>query len=259
MRFKHSGKQGDVIYALPALKACRKSTLFLNTGIGLGFGPGEASQLLPLLLRQPYIETAKIWEGEAFDYDLAEFRSLCPLSMNLADAQLNVIGLSSLWRDEPWLTVSHPPSLGQLVVFARSLAHRGVPGFWEVCYRVAGAGALFMGSAEEHEEFIRVTGPVEFAQTRNLLEAAELIAGASLFVGNQSCPFAIAEGLKVPVIQETYGVANCVFERADALQVRTPEDLELIDPFVTRVLANSPQSHDVRSGPMHEEAQGQLI
>ena len=56
-----------------------------------------------------------------------------------------------------------------------------------------------------------------FHPTRDLLQAAEVIAGAELFIGNQSCPRAIAEGLKVAVVQETdRSRDNCHWERPNA-------------------------------------------
>jgi hypothetical protein len=45
-----------------------------------------------------------------------------------------------------------------------------------------------------------------------------VIAGSRLFVGNQSCPAAIAEGLKRPMILEVYpALPNCCFERPDRI------------------------------------------
>jgi hypothetical protein len=52
------------------------------------------------------------------------------------------------------------------------------------------------------------------------LEAARVISGAKVFIGNQSCPMAITIGLGVNVIQESWGPdANCLFERNNFLAV----------------------------------------
>jgi ADP-heptose:LPS heptosyltransferase len=43
---------------------------------------------------------------------------------------------------------------------------------------------------------------LEWVRVRDFLELAELIAGCKLFIGNQSFPYSLAEGLKVPRILE---------------------------------------------------------
>ncbi len=240
MRFRHSGKLGDIIYALLVLKACRRSELFLNATGTLGFGAREAAAILPLVRAQPYVMRAKVWEGELFDYDLDEFRLVGDRAANLADAHLRAVGLSGAWRDEPWLTVTAKATGLSQVIFARSLAHRGPPGFWEECHRALGPMAAFAGSDAEYGEFCERIGPVTRAMAWDLLDLAGIIAGASLFVGNQSCPYAIAEGLKVASIQETFAVANCVFERPDALYVRSAADLALIEPFARQFADRDP-------------------
>jgi hypothetical protein len=54
--------------------------------------------------------------------------------------------------------------------------------------------------------------------TSTLLQIARVIAGSRLFVGNQSCPAAIAEGLKHSMILEVYrDLPNCCFERVERI------------------------------------------
>lgn len=77
----HSGLAGDLIYSLSAVKAFADQygpvTFYINVG-KLGFyypdaihpdgnvmiTESKAQMLIPLLEAQPYIEKAKIWEGE---------------------------------------------------------------------------------------------------------------------------------------------------------------------------------------------------
>jgi hypothetical protein len=241
MTFRHSGKLGDIVYGLCAVKACRRSTIYLNVNGPFGFQTRDAYAILPLLRAQEYVVQAEIWRGEPFDHDLDAFRENGTATPNLADAHLRVIGLSPVWRQESWLSARPTDSPVAHVIFARSLQHRGAPGFWETCYRGLGAQAVFVGTDAEHAAFCYAVGPIRHHPTRNLLDLARTIAGASLFVGNQSCPFAIAEGLKVPAIQETYGVANCIFEREDALQVASIQDLPKIEPFFGAVFSKTKQ------------------
>jgi hypothetical protein len=49
-----------------------------------------------------------------------------------------------------------------------------------------------------------------------------LIAGSELFIGNQSCANAVAEGLKHPLIQETSTIhPDCIYVRPEAQHVDT--------------------------------------
>jgi hypothetical protein len=78
---------------------------------------------------------------------------------------------------------------------------------------------LFVGSPEEHQAFEQSFGSVAYQETESLLQVAELIAESSLFIGNQSCAYAIAEGLKHPRIQETsLEMPDCVFPASEEAQ-----------------------------------------
>jgi len=48
------------------------------------------------------------------------------------------------------------------------------------------------------------------------LDLAQVISGADLFIGNQSCAYAIAEGLKKRAVLEVCTwLPNCLFHRPD--------------------------------------------
>jgi hypothetical protein len=67
---------------------------------------------------------------------------------------------------------------------------------------------------KEHEAFTKTVGPIEHYPTADYLELARVIAGCSLFIGNQSCPYAMAEGLKKNAILESfYHAPDCQFSR----------------------------------------------
>jgi hypothetical protein len=76
---------------------------------------------------------------------------------------------------------------------------------------------LFVGLPHEVEELRRVTKVhAEYAITNDYLELAKLIAGADLFIGNQSSPMGLAIGLGVPFIQETcLWTPDCLYPRKD--------------------------------------------
>jgi hypothetical protein len=80
---------------------------------------------------------------------------------------------------------------------------------------------IFVGIQSEHDEFVGLFGFIPRIETPTLLDAARIIAGARVFIGNQSCPMAIAIGLGVNVIQEVWEPdANCLFRRDNFLAIR---------------------------------------
>jgi hypothetical protein len=113
---------------------------------------------------------------------------------------------------------------GRVVVARSNRYHNGLfP--WERVRRVYGEKMLFVGLENEHELFERENGQIEYAPTNDLLELAELIAGADMFIGNQSCPMWIAFGLGKRIIQETWlGGPNSCVPKANAIYTRTTEE-----------------------------------
>ena len=58
------------------------------------------------------------------------------------------------------------------------------------------------------------TKEVIYTPTKNFLEVAQLIAGSKLFIGNQSAPYAVAEGLKHnSILEVTLPSPDCIYER----------------------------------------------
>ncbi len=234
--FKHSGKIGDVIYSLPTLRALGGGSLLLSPNAQLEFSEQSVRSLVPLLALQPYINSADIWKGEPVDFDLDRFRLQNYQSGNLADCHLEAFGLRPENRNSVWLR-SGEVSTMSIVVFGRSLARRGVQGFWQKAYAELKDHAVLVGTGAEHEGFERDVGPVQYRPTRDMAELAAVIASCSLFVGNQSAPYAIAEALKKTCIQETdLGAPNCIFDRAGALQVVDAKSLAQVSSFILRQL-----------------------
>lgn len=224
--FLHSGDRGDVIYSLPTIQAIGGGLVYLRTdnpnrrfledgSISL-FTPEKTESLIPLLRSQPYIKDAKNWSGQKIDFDLDIFRR-CRLDItNLADAHLQVFGINTNKKDTPWLFVEKNEKVE--IIVARSARYHNHAVSWHEVYNYIKHRAAFVGTRSEHESFEQRIGPLPHLQTKDLLEVAQIIAGCKLFIGNQSCPYAIAEALKVNTIQEACPrCPNCVFHRRNAL------------------------------------------
>ena len=81
-----------------------------------------------------------------------------------------------------------------------------------------GGKMIFVGTKKEHKQFINEIGNIDYYETNNLYNLAMIINGSLIFIGNQSCPYSIAEAMKKNTIQETsVNIPNCIFERNNAL------------------------------------------
>ena len=230
--FKHSGDRGDLIYALPVIRALGGGQLFLwdappdrcmleDGSISL-FTPAKIDSILPLILKQPYIRNASVWKGERFQYDFDVFRYHFDLrTTNLCDAQLQLFNVPVHEHANAWLAVD--PIQTEQIVVARSPRYHNESINWREVYQFIRGRAVFVGHPNEHRAFQQVAGPLPYHATNNMLELAQVIAGAHIFLGNQSCPYAIAEGLKKTAILEVCrGCPNTIFQRRGALHLWGP-------------------------------------
>lgn len=211
--FFHSGDIGDCIAALPSIRALGGGNLII------GFKPDGQRQTLagvrfealaPLLLAQSYIHSVSWGEPPSGCVDFSGFR-LCPHDgMNLAYWQAKYAG--AVVSMEPWLMVD-PIKHGRPVI-ARSSRYHNMEFPWRKILPML-VDPVFVGLPDEHKEFCSEFGwQVERHHTATLLETARFIAGARVFVGNQSAPFWIAAALGVKTVQETYHLAlNSIIHR----------------------------------------------
>lgn len=219
--FRHAGDLGDVIACLPVIRALGGGDIVCgpqdckNTGRECLRG-ARFEALRPLLEAQPYIEKVT-WseEPKGFTHDLLNFRDNPQRGENLLDWQARYLGVKA--SSDPWLQCFRSAVSLDRPVFARSTRyHNPIFPWWVVLAKYK--NPLFVGTSEEHTAFQSVLGTnIEYHPTANLLELAQVIAGARMFVGNQSCPFWIAAGLGVNLIQESWPHSpNSQVERSNA-------------------------------------------
>ncbi len=179
----------------------------------------------PLAEAQPYIEECRgRMPNEGVDWDSGGFRGsgLHSRSASLFEAQLShfvhVKGMGrTMTANKAWLTVEPSSESKGRIICARSGRYRNGTFPWKKIVQHYGDLLLFIGLRHEHQDFSGQFGMVEYRQTQNCLEIAQLIAGSEMFIGNQSSPMAIAEGLKHRTIQETStDPADCIYFRENA-------------------------------------------
>jgi hypothetical protein len=121
--FKNSGDLGDIVYALPTIRALGGGILYLDVAGGES-EPACRSQCIdrktkfncagfdfiaPLLRRQPYVSEVAVWSGETVDVNLDRFRykfadgSARSRTHNLLDLHLDAFGLPPLDPNAAWL------------------------------------------------------------------------------------------------------------------------------------------------------------
>lgn len=173
----------------------------------------RAESLATLLRCQDYLDTVE-WATEPVGLNMDAWRGRYNNRLNLADMMADTFGMGHSPRLDPWLVVD--PNKIARVVFHRSPRYQNwnFTEVWKRAWEKYRYDTVFVGSYEEHRDFCTYVGPIARYQTRDYLELARVIEGCDLFVGNQSSPFWLAEGLKKSLILEVcLNCQNCHFER----------------------------------------------
>lgn len=213
VHFKHFGLIGDIIYAVPAMKALagdkkihlhlqinqkslyKKSMKHANQGKILTEKSVEL--IAPLLLAQPEFAVVDILTDQPVDYDLDEFRNF-PFDYNTNHICRWYFHMYGITADlgKPWLNVEPDHTFKDEIVIARSFRYRA-PGI-RYDFLQQYPHISFVGLQEEYADMKMMIPGLKYRPVSNFLELARVIAGCKFFIGNQSFPFAVAEGLKVP-------------------------------------------------------------
>lgn len=229
LTFIHSGDIGDAIYSLPVMRSAAHGERFrvlLGNLIHVrrDFDPVWAENLASLVRIQPYIYECRYWKiGDTWDVNCDLFRKYLMayhvrgknIASYVCDALQQDYGCTSgpwLWIDEPWCVDGCP------IVVNRTFRYNNPMFPWVTIYNKYRGRMVFIGTQEEHTRFCDTIGSLPFCPTKNLLEVARMIAGAKLFIGNQSVCYAIAEGFKQNTIQEAdRRVPDCIWPRHNAI------------------------------------------
>jgi hypothetical protein len=235
--FHHSGDLGDIIYSLPVLKLLGGGVLFLSSDCRYPFPSAPriklthplANLLTPFFEQQPYVWQCKYTPTlpHSTDVDLNAFRVWYrdhkPSDiLSLFRMHLTAFGLDYP-EDKPWLTVNSVTRVpGRPIVVNRTPRYHNLHFPWLRLIREYGDRMVFVGLESEAAEFKKMCDAigktVPWFKTETLSDLAYAVAGAQVFIGNQSTPMALALGLGKNVIQECWqGNANCLFKRKNAI------------------------------------------
>ena len=215
----HSGDLGDLVYLLPALRTIGNVELWLDDRPYTArlLGP-RFDAIKPLLEAQPYITAVHAGTPDGAFIDASTFRNGGhPFGERLTDLQAAWLKVSI--SHDPWISVTPDEKFTGRVVVHRSPRY-GNPYFpWNKVADFYGERMVAIGGPEEARDLSTTCGKnIEYCSTKNFLELAQMIAGADLFIGNQSSPCAVAVGLGAPYLQETcVWTPDCMFpERSES-------------------------------------------
>lgn len=243
--YLHSGDSGDIIYSLPVIKSLGDGVLFLSPfnrypypldsrWTRTGGLPEFMDNLRPLLETQPYIWKVQYTHGFAYsvDHDLNSFR--LPWKRRSAQDNDSILKLHCdafglPLPTEPWLTVPDPIVVpDKPICVNRTERYQDWSWPWTALIEKHHKQMVFVGTPKEHELLCGMAPHcrIEYRPTRDALELAQVIAGARLFVGNQSLALAIAHGLgKQVLVEEWKANPNTRIERPGAYYKVTKEML----------------------------------
>lgn len=241
--FFHTGDLGDIIAALPTVRALGGGYLILGNRHGRGgrelMTQARFDVIEPLLEAQNYITGVELLDDapgvllsteavkSAVTHDFTRFREHAPpqakigtrllhggAGYNLATWQASYMGVHDVVDLSPWVRAGladegiRNEARGK-AIFARTERYHNPTFDWGAMVKEH-SPALFVGLEEEWENF-RISIPdsrlvgaeIRYRPCANLLEVAQLIAGSRLLVANQSCPCWIGMAMGHPLIQET--------------------------------------------------------
>ena len=210
----HSGCIGDIIYSIPTMQALGVTTLYID----------DRSWTKPIVSRiglfSRLIEAqgiaVKKHEGESIDVDLSTYRNGGMVyGENIANRVARWAG-AKVDLSKPWIKSSKNNYAAGKIIVSRGARWHGEFFPWREIVDTCSDDIMFVGHTDEYDDFCNKFGKVERLHTIDLYDVAEAISGASLFIGNQSSPNAIANALHAPSIVEICLYAfDCIYDRGN--------------------------------------------
>jgi len=255
--FRHSGKLGDIIYSLPAVRGLGGGIFYVDHQTQYPekppLGRDTALMMVDLLETQDCIQRADLYDGTPIRYDLDEFRSkalpvhifnsikhgtddlagslfggfvkelrrhLVPkLEVDLPQFHWESVGLPGRADlTKPWITGIQKKSLADLVV-CKTVRYSGTLDWAEL--KPYSKRSIFVGLEHEWRSFCENYFQIDFYKAENLVDLTHVIAGAKLFVGNQSLGLALADAMLIPRVAQLWDESPNRMSPANAHRVLT--------------------------------------
>ena len=223
--FKHSGAFGDLLYALPLVKHFGGGDFYLHLDqinwIGqhyygsppVAFHQGRLNQkdfefMKSFMEAQDYITKFSVLNPKTAEitHNLDKFRPFFVSHPgNYVDIYATAFGITDgtikeELRQINWLTVPDPKKVeGRDIAINRTsrwIQKELNPIWQDWTSQSLYKRAFFLGLDQEYDAFKQATGwDIPHQKTNSMLEIAQYIDGAEIFIGNQSMALALAIGL----------------------------------------------------------------
>lgn len=259
--FRHSGKLGDIIYSLPAVRALGGGSYFVDHRTEYfqkpPLGEAPAEMMTQLLRTQSYIHDAALYESRPVTCDLDRFRekavgihvfntlraqtnhftglifgnaaeqardNIIPrIPVDLPQYHWECAALPGKANLDPWLSGIDPKPVGDIIICRTGRRPGRLD--WHALAPFA-RKTVFVGFETEHLAFCRSQFPVEFYKATDFIDLAQVIAAAKLFVGNQCFGLALADAMSVPRVVEVWDESPNRMLSANAYDTLTREVIE---------------------------------
>jgi hypothetical protein len=245
--FKHSGNLGDIIYALPTIKALGGGVLYIASGVysprisaaaphPFPLSTNIVDQMTAFLKSQFYLKDVRPYGGEIIDYDLDIFREYVVSDralwkVHLADWHLKSFHVQfDLCR--PWLFDIAPRYVHDIVV-TYSVKNESRDGSfnWRVLEDYVDK-CVFLGFENEYYEFKKHTGlEINCHEAENITEFARVIRGSKLLISNQSFGFALTEAMKHPRVLDVLRLRSNALPQSSNGHIHI--DKKIIDKYLS--------------------------
>lgn len=202
--FYHRGSGGDIVYALPTIRALGGGTLVLRDQFYARF------RTLPMGLNVMPLSQVE-WDNVTHNLDAFRVISRANPTKHLCECIAEPFNVQPDFT-KPWLPAIHNEITSDIVI-NRTGRYRGEKDLdWNLLQPYVDR-CLFIGKPDEYEAFIKqypALRNTRYTHTGDALAAAKVIASGSLFIGNQSMCFALAEAMKHPrVLERCTRLDNC--------------------------------------------------
>ncbi|MDB2698924.1 hypothetical protein N9Y77_05090 [Candidatus Pelagibacter bacterium] len=221
LNFLHSGHMGDLIYALPVIKKLSENhtcNLFIginkiftnekyknHTSAGVLINDRIFNYALPLIGKQKYLNKVQKYIDQKIDINLDLFRDMPGKPSNSSKWYFHITGVHADLH-KPFLDTQEHDKIKNKIVISRSLRNKN--SFIDYSFLNDFCDQLiFIGLKDEYLDLKKVIPELKHYDPLDFFEMSQIIKSSKFFLGNQSSPFAIAEGLKVPrLLENTYDV-----------------------------------------------------
>jgi hypothetical protein len=226
----HGGNAGDLIYALPAMRAASrlhdsKVHLYLQVDVPAQYAFNHpmgkvqmnlkmAQMLVPLLMSTDFIGKCTITdEAVKTDYNFNLFRKFHNYTGHISQWYFHIYPELTCNLAEPihfdvWQLGNH-----QIILNRTARYHN--PTFDYSILRRYQDKIKFVGLPDEYRIISAKLPDISHIEVKDFAELCGIIKGCELFVGNQSMAYAIAEVMKHPRVVEICPTAHNVIPTGD--------------------------------------------